>query len=677
MKRCILSIAVIILISISIFIQLFIGTSHELGLATVQALEQNRPCPRYGGVLVIGRTTDSVTLNPLLTIDDASFMVANQIFNSLIERAFVDGQLGYKGDLAEEWNISPDGMTLYFKLVRNATWHDGYPLTAEDVKFTLELYLKESLPQSAFFSVIDHVETPDNYTVIIKLKQPSPTFVPLALAFWRNHMIIPKHLYEGTNITTNPYNLKPIGSGPFKFVEWKKGDYILLERNENYFKAGLPCLDKIIFKVFPNTEAMLKALSTGEVGAVTLVPEPNLEEVKSMPGVKLFPIFTGLGLVLYIGINTQKYPLNIKEVRQALNYAINKEEIIKLALGNVGRPQRGIFSSELGPFHDPTVGYDYDPDKANQILDSLGFKRGPDGIRVTPNGTRLSFRLFFTAGDLPRMRASEIVKEQFKKIGVEIIPQSYDWPTLKEMITVKYDFDLVWFGHATGPDPDRLYVYYHGSQIYPGSWNYIRYNNSEVNRLWDLSRTIVDQNKRAEIFRQIERIVMEDAPVIPVQERVLYAAHREEFQGFPPGPYWYANHLETIWWTKGSIRSPAEARSLILNASNTLTKISSMIPGDILDKIRSLIDQANQSYREGNYDRAYELASQALSQIESATKTPTPTPQTTPTEIIKTPTPTEKVSEKPSPDYTLLITIAVIVIIVIALASYIIMRRRR
>jgi len=635
------------------------------------AQDQSMPCPRYGGTLVIGRVDDSATLNPLLAIDDASFMVTNQIFNSLIERAFVDGQLGYKGDLAEEWNVSPDGKAIYFRIVRNATWHDGYPLTAEDVKFTLELYLKEPLPQSPFFRVIDRVETPDNYTVIIRLKQPSPTFIPLALAFWRNHMILPKHLYEGTNITTNPYNLRPIGSGPFKFVEWRKGDYILLERNENYFKAGLPCLDKIIFKQLPNTEAMLSALSTGEISAVTLVPEVNLDQVRSMAGVKLFPIFTGLGLVLYIGINTQKYPLSIKEVRQALNYAINREEIIKLALGGVGRVQRGIFSSELGPFHNPDVGYDYNPDKANQILDSLGFKRGPDGIRVTPNGTKLSFRLFFTAGDLPRMRASEIVKEQLKRIGVEIIPQSFDWPTLRDMITVKYDFDLVWFGHATGPDPDRLYVYYHGSAIQPGNWNYIRYNNSEVNKLWDLSRTIVDQNKRAEIFREIEKIVMEDAPVIPIQERVLYAAHREDFQGFPPGPYWYANHMERIWWTKGSIRSPWEAGSAIMNATAMLSSNLAALSPDDANRIRSLISQANESYRGGNYDRAYELASQAMDQIARAVRA-TPSPQLQTTTL---PAP-QQVQEARAQDYTAVVIAVIVAVVAVAVALYILRRRR-
>ncbi|MEM2204048.1 MAG: ABC transporter substrate-binding protein [Sulfolobales archaeon] len=641
---------------------------------TVYAQERG-PCPRYGGTLVIGRTGDSSTLNPLLTIDDDSFMVANQIFSSLIERAFVDGQLGYKGDLAEEWNISADGKTLFFRIVRNATWHDGTPLTAQDVKFTLELYLKEPLPQSSFFRVIESVDTPDNYTVIIRLKQPSPTFIPLALAFWRNHMIIPKHLYEGTNITTNPYNLKPIGSGPFRFVEWKKGDYILLERNENYFKAGLPCLDRIIIKQLPNTEAMLTALSTGEISAVTFVPETNLDQVMSMQGVKTFPIFTGLGLVIYIGINTQKYPLSIKEVRQALNYAINREELIKLALGGVGRVQKGIFSSELGPFHNPDVGYDYDPDKANQILDSLGFKRGPDGIRVTPNGTKLSFRLYFTAGDLARMRASEIVKEQLKKIGVEIIPQSYDSPTLRELLTVKYDFDLTWFGHATGPDPDRLYVYYHGSAIRPGNWNYIRYNNSEVNRLWDLSRVAIDPNERARLFREIEKIVMEDAPVIPIQERVLYAAHREEFQGFPPGPYWYANHMERIWWTKGSIRSPWEAKQAILNASAMLSVVLTRLSQDEASRIRSLINQANESYKAGNYDKAYELASQALSQAMKATETPTPQVTATQTQTQTIQKPAQQQPQERQ-DYTLAI-IAIVIVVVAAVLAFIAIRRRR
>ncbi|MEM2302367.1 MAG: ABC transporter substrate-binding protein, partial [Sulfolobales archaeon] len=514
-----------------------------------------------------------------------------------------------------------------------------------------------------------------NYTVIIRLKQPSPTFIPLALAFWRNHMIIPKHLYEGTNITTNPYNLKPIGSGPFRFVEWKKGDYILLERNENYFKAGLPCLDRIIIKQLPNTEAMLTALSTGEISAVTFVPETNLDQVMSMQGVKTFPIFTGLGLVIYIGINTQKYPLSIKEVRQALNYAINREELIKLALGGVGRVQKGIFSSELGPFHNPDVGYDYDPDKANQILDSLGFKRGPDGIRVTPNGTKLSFRLYFTAGDLARMRASEIVKEQLKKIGVEIIPQSYDSPTLRELLTVKYDFDLTWFGHATGPDPDRLYVYYHGSAIRPGNWNYIRYNNSEVNRLWDLSRVAIDPNERARLFREIEKIVMEDAPVIPIQERVLYAAHREEFQGFPPGPYWYANHMERIWWTKGSIRSPWEAKQAILNASAMLSVVLTRLSQDEASRIRSLINQANESYKAGNYDKAYELASQALSQAMKATETPTPQVTATQTQTQTIQKPAQQQPQERQ-DYTLAI-IAIVIVVVAAVLAFIAIRRRR
>lgn len=645
-----------------------------VGVAEAQA---QGPCPRYGGTLIIGRISDSSTLNPLLTIDDPSFMVANQIFSSLIERAFVDSGLGYKGDLAEHWNTSPDGLTLYFRIVRNATWHDGAPLTAADVKFTLDLYLTQPLPQSSFFRVIDSVETPDNYTVIIKLKKPSPTFVPLALAFWRNHMILPKHLYEGTNITTNPYNLKPVGSGPFRFVEWKKGDYILLERNENYFKAGLPCLDRIVFKQLPNTETMLAALSTGEIQAVDLVPETSLDQVRSMQGVKLFQIFQGLGLVLYIGINTQKYPLSIKEVRQALNYAVNREEIIKLALGGVGRVQRGIFSSELGPFHNPDVGYDYNPDKANQILDQLGFKRGPDGIRVTPNGTRLSFRLYFTAGDMPRMRASEILKEQMKRIGVEIIPQSFDAPTLREMLTVRYDFDLTWFGHATGPDPDRLYVYYHGASIQPGNWNFIRYNNTEVNRLWDESRVTVDPSERAELFRRIEAIVMDDAPVIPIQERVLYAAHREDFQGFPPGPYWYANHLERIWWSKGSLRSPLEARQKIQEAQQLLTSSLARIPQTEVEGIRSLIQQANESYRQGGYDRAYDLASQAISRIGSAAQPPQATGTQT-AQQITTASPATPQAQRAAPPLDM-VGIAAMSAIAVAVAalSLAILRRKK
>lgn len=607
--------------------------------------------PRYGGTLVFLRLSDSSTLNPLLTIDDSSFMVANQIFSSLIDRGIDEkGNLVYRPDLAERWEISPDGLTYTFYLRKNVKWHDGKPLTSADVKFTFDLYLdpKLALPQRPFFSVIDRITTPDDYTVVFHLKEPSPILMPLGFAFWRNHMIIPKHLYEGTDIWNNPYNEKPIGSGPFKFVEWVKGDRIVLEKNKDYYIKGLPYLDRIIFKVAPSSASQVAALETGEAGAINMVPEPEVKRLQRMEGIYVFPIFTALGLTNYLGINQGTSPagnenpiLMNKKVRHAILHAINRQEIIDLALGGFGKVQHSWVSSALKDFYEPNVPkYEYDPKKAEQLLDEAGYPRGPDGYRF-------ELRLYYTAGDTPRERGSEIIKSQLEKVGIKVKLVSADWPTLQEWITKKYDFDLAWFGHATGPDPDRLYVYYHGSAITPGSWQFVRYNNSEVNRLWDESRRTVDPAKRAELFKKMQMIMMEDLPIIPIQERVLFAAARTDYRGLnETGAYWYANHFDRVWWAKGSLVTPEAAEAKVKEVESKLKEYQAGNWGKI-DEALAKLQEAKKALSEGRYDAA-------ISSAEAALKIPIP-----------------------PPPIGLYATIAVVIIAIAGAAGYFIMRRRK
>lgn len=575
---------------------------------------QEEEIPRYGGTLIFLRLADSSTLNPLLTIDDASFQVANQIFSSLIDRGLdEEGRMIYRPDLAERWEISEDGLTYTFYLRKNVKWHDGVPFTSADVKFTFDLYLDPelALPQRGFYECIDYIETPDDYTVVFHLKYPSPVLMPLGFAFWRNHMIIPKHLYEGTDIWNNPYNEKPIGTGPFKFVEWVKGDYILLEKNEDYYIEGLPYLDRIIFKIAPNTAAQLAALEAGEAGCVNYVPEPEVKRLMEVEGIYVFPIFKAIGLTNYIafnqgeGINGNPILQN-KKVRHAIVHALNRQEIIDLALGGFGKVQHSWISSELKEFYEPNVPkYEYDPEKANRLLDEAGYPRGPDGIRFT-------LRLYHVAGDVPRERASEIIKSQLAEVGIEVEIITADWPTIKEWLTVKYDFDLCWFGHATGPDPDRLYVYYHGSQITPGSWQFVRYNNLEVNELWDESRKTVDPATRAELFKKMQMIMMEDLPIIPIQERVLFAAGRTEFKGLDKtGAYWYANHFDRVWWTGGSLATPEAAKSKIQEVEEKLGEYETKRWRDV-DKALAKLEEARVALKEGDYDKAVALAEEAL-----------------------------------------------------------------
>ena len=553
--------------------------SATLDVASVSQEET----PRYGGTLIFLRISDSSTLNPLLTIDDASFLVGNQIHSSLIDRGFAeDGSMIYRPDLAERWEISEDGLTYTFYLRENVKWHDGEPFTSADVKFTFDLYLDPelALPQAGFFSVIDHIEAPDDYTVVFYLKEQSPILMPLGFAFWRNHMVIPKHLYEGTDIWDNPYNMNPIGTGPFKFVKWVKGDYLTLVKNEDYYIEGLPYLDGIIYKIAPSSASQIAALETGEAGCVNIVPEPEVRRLMETEGIEVFPVFK-IGLTNYLGFNQGTSPegnenpiLMDEKVRHAIVHALNRQEIIDLALGGFGRVQHSWVSSELVNFYEPNVPkYDYDPEKANLLLDEAGYPRGTDG-------TRFSIRLYYTAGDTPRERASEIIKSQLSEVGITVELITADWPTLKDWITVKYDFDLCWFGHATGPDPDRLYTYYHGTQINPGSWQYVRYNNSEVDALWDESRKTVDPAVRSDLFNQMQMIMMQDLPIVPIQERVLFSAARSEFKGLDDtGAYWYSNHFDRVWWTLGELSEEPEPEPIDTELELRVDKLESDVQG--------------------------------------------------------------------------------------------------
>ena len=229
---------------------LFCLLSHPL--STDRAWGQERP--RYGGTFIVGSGGDPVTLNLATDFSTIDTLAASSIYNMLVKS---DADLNPQPDLAESWKVSNDGLTYTFQLVKNATWHDGKPFTSADVKFTFAEVLKKYHPRgSVVLNSVESIETPDPHTVVFKLKQP---FDPLMKFIGNEAFIIPKHLYENTDILKNPYNLKPIGTGPFVFKEWKKGSHIALERNPSYFKKGKPYLDKIIIKVVPDASSRMIA----------------------------------------------------------------------------------------------------------------------------------------------------------------------------------------------------------------------------------------------------------------------------------------------------------------------------------------------------------------------------------------------------------------------------------
>lgn len=218
--------------------------------------------PRAGGNIVVAVNADPGGLNPAITTQGTVHLVTGSIFSGLVG---IDFKLQPIPDLATSWEVSPDGQRYTFHLAPNATFHDGKPVTSDDVKFTFEqLLLKyHSRTRTSIGDKLKAILTPDAHTVIFAFNKPYAAF--LQLIDVANAPVMPKHLYENTDPLTNPYNTKPIGSGAFKFVQWNKGDYVELQRNENYFKPGKPFLDRVIFKVMPSASNAAIALENGEV----------------------------------------------------------------------------------------------------------------------------------------------------------------------------------------------------------------------------------------------------------------------------------------------------------------------------------------------------------------------------------------------------------------------------
>ena len=238
--------------------------------------------PKYGDTFIVGMSSDPATLNGAISGSVNDKTVASNIFSMLFR---LDYKMNPVPDLAEEWTISDDGLVYTFKLRDGVKWHDGTPFTSADVKFSMdEAYMKLHPRTDNFNSFIESVETPDDKTVVFKLKKPYGAFMN-ALAY--DVYIIPKHLYENTDIRNNPYNIKPVGTGPFIFEEWSRGSHITLKKNPDYFQKGLPYLDKLVFRIIPNAASRVLALGTGEIHYLSYqaLPSSAIAELKANPDI--------------------------------------------------------------------------------------------------------------------------------------------------------------------------------------------------------------------------------------------------------------------------------------------------------------------------------------------------------------------------------------------------------
>lgn len=455
-----------------------------------------------GGTLVVSLKENPGSFNPLWKTDDYASNISQNIFNKLVT---LNNNYEICPDLAKSWEISPDGLTYTFSLFENIKWHDGVEFTSNDVKWSIEAVQEFNGRMKNEWSAIEKIECPDKNTVILKLSRPDAAL--LGFLAWYANQIMPAHIYEGTDWTTNPANQKPIGTGPFKFVEWKQGVSIELERNEDYFKDP-PYLERLIFKIIPDETTAYQSLLNGEIDVLgTTIPVSETQNINNNP---LFNYVEYRAISsYYIGFNfSRDYIASNLALRQAIAMCINREEIIKRAFNGNAAPALNFYPSLIAwaSNSDDQVPQ-YNIDGANKLLDDAGMTKDSNGNRI-----KLDI-VVFQGQNITDM--CTILKEDLKKIGVDLNIIQLEMAAWTPRIRQDMNFDLAITNGFQGPDPSNMKGRFstNGANKISGT-----YGNPELDELLNQAAEVSDQAERGILYKKAQKIMSEELPIVPIVE---------------------------------------------------------------------------------------------------------------------------------------------------------------
>jgi peptide/nickel transport system substrate-binding protein len=539
------------------------GMLPPLHGGTAQAAQSAQPAatapalrPQKGGQITVGTSQELESFNPFMPFIEAQRGIQMCIFDSLWR---IDPKGDYIPNLATEiptltnGGISRDGTLFTIKLRKNAKWHDGQSFTAKDVVAHWQTILnpKVKVYTTSGFDQIDSMWAADDFTVKFKMKEPyAPIMVTLADMY-----ITPEHiLSKSPDINKDEFNTKrPIGTGPFKFVEWIPSDHVTLEANRAYHGSG-PYLDRIVFRFTPDLNVLYTQLKTGEIDILGIdgIPPDLFSEAKKLPNVKAFNTVSFAWEAICPNMLLPIF--QDKRVRQALYFGMDKKPIIeKVYLGLVIEAETYIAPNSWA--YNPKVkGYHkYSPEKAKQLLEQAGWKVGSDGIRVK-DGKRLSFENAVTAGNKQREQVQQILQQQWRQIGVELTINNKPAAVLFGDFFRLSKFETMFSGiPVAGGEPDitfRLDSKYIPAKGGKGR-NTVAYENPTVDQLCEAGAREMDREKRKKIYWDLQEILVDELPYLPIFHYSSRRGIRDHVQGYQPNPYvydytWSANE----WWVK-------------------------------------------------------------------------------------------------------------------------------
>jgi len=481
-----------------------------------------------GGVLVLGTTQRARHLNAAVQSGVATMMPAAQLFASPLRMSADWKPQPY---LAEKWELSPDNRSVKLFLRKDAVFHDGKPITAEDIKFSIET-VRDHHPFKSMYAPVNAVTIESPQVAVVRLSEPHPALL-LAMSTSLTP-IIPKHIFgDGTDPKIHPRNANPVGSGPFKLVEFKPGEHLIMERFDRFFLKGAPKLERIIVKEFKDPASALLAFEKGEIDAYPGLLDPReIERARKIPGVQIIAnAAPAMGPLVWLAFNTKNPKLADKRVRQAIAYAIDKNYLIDTLLGKVHKRSTGPIAN-ASPFYSAEVEkYDLNLAKATALLDAAGLKPGANGMRLTLDVDAIP--------GVPDMKtAQEYLKPSLAKVGIEVnVRLSPDFPTWARRVAgqqFEMTLDSVWNWGDPVIGVHRTWL---TSNIRPGViWsNTQSYSNPKVDQLLDAAGKEMDLAKRKAAYKEAQKLIVDDCPIAFLYEWTFHEGYLARVQQPPHG----------------------------------------------------------------------------------------------------------------------------------------------
>ncbi|MGH2723679.1 MAG: ABC transporter substrate-binding protein [Actinomycetota bacterium] len=474
--------------------------------------------PKSGGVFKFARPEEPLSWDPIVPSDNGSIWAMMQIYDQLVQ--INRESTGVEPDIAESWEISEDGLVYTFTL-REAQFSNGDPVTAEDVKFSIERSAGPDNAYSFLFTMIESVEVVDERTITITLTRPYAPFLANLSLFTAS--IVPQKVVQELG---DEFGQQPVGSGPFMLQEFRKGQHSILVRNPNYWKEDRPYLDEVQLLFVPDDNARVVQLRSGEVDAINVIPFNQIDSLKQESGIEVLvePLFR----FDTIWLNNEAPPLDDVKVRQALNYGLDKEAINQAVFFGYGEvanhfmPKMPHWSPDVEP-------YPYDIEKAEELMAESS---APDGF---------DFTLTVPTGDIDAKQIAEIAKEQWEELGVNVTIQELDVGTAYENFEAGTYEAFAQYIVSDLPDDDELAAIQFDYEAVGGFESFFtRYQSERATELVNAAASTLDENERAELYKELQEVVVEEAPTVALTFTPARNAIRDYVEGF--------HNLATGWW---------------------------------------------------------------------------------------------------------------------------------